>query len=88
VARPGTAVFIYDHASANHLGKREDPIFAHHRDVSGLIRLLDRYGEPLLSMRTVDHDGQQSFKQSFALPPRAAWTIFASWRLFLIAGNL
>jgi hypothetical protein len=53
--------------------------------MSPLRRLLERNGETLLSIRSVGHDGQQTLKQLFDLPSKAAWSAFASWRHFLIA---
>jgi hypothetical protein len=54
-------------------------------DTAGLRQLLLRYGKPLVSLRSVDHDGQQTLKQVFDLPPKASWTVFATYRHVLIA---
>jgi hypothetical protein len=35
--------------------------------------------------QSADHHGRQTLKQLFGLPPKAAWTTFASWRHFLPA---
>jgi hypothetical protein len=38
-----------------------------------------------VSLRSVKHDVSQLLKKAFKLPPKAAWTLFASWDHFAIA---
>ena len=56
-----------------------------HSDTSGLAKLLLRYGEPLVSLRSDGHDVRHTLLQAFDLPPKSVWTLFATSRHFLIA---
>jgi hypothetical protein len=56
-----------------------------HSDTSAIGHLLLRWNWPLVSLRSVGCDTQQTFKQMFGLPKKAAWTLFASWDHFAIA---
>jgi len=41
-------------------------------NTAALRELLQRYGEPLISLRAVTYDTQQTMKQVFELPPKAS----------------
>jgi hypothetical protein len=56
-----------------------------HSDTAAIRQLLLGWNRPLVSLRSVGHDVQLLFKAAFKLPPKAAWTLFASWDHFAIA---
>jgi hypothetical protein len=56
-----------------------------HSDTSPIRQVLLRWNRPLVSLRSVERNVQLLFKSAFQLPPKAAWTLFASWDHFAIA---
>src|SRR5262245_2199739 len=50
-----------------------------HSDTSALLMPLGRYNKPLVSLRCVDHDGQQIIEECFSTHPKATWSALAPW---------